>query len=126
MSRDRLLFLRRPKEIERVKSQGRRWNTSLFSLISCAIPESSPRVCVIVGGRFGKAVVRNRAKRLFRALARQHNRQLVSDRAFVVYPRRRALEVNFVQLREAWVAALRHEGLLVCESGPTYDKSASG
>ena len=112
MSGDRPLFMRRRREIERVKREGRRYPTSLFVLLSCPSTETHPRVCVIVGSRFGTAVARNRAKRRFRALARRFRQQLVNHRAFVVFPRREALKAPYAELAEVWVSALRHEGLL--------------
>lgn len=112
LTRDRLLFMRKSAEIERVKREGRRYHSTLFNLVSCSSPEPHPRVGIIVGSRFGIAVKRNRAKRLFRELARQFRPQLVSHRAFLVFPRREALEVRFAQLKEAWMRALHAEGLL--------------
>lgn len=108
--------MRRSAEIERVKREGRRFQTPLFNLVSCPSPEGSPRVCIIVGSRFGTAVVRNRAKRLFRELARHLRAELAGHRAFLVFPRRQALEVTFARLQEVWIAALQHEGLLMSRS----------
>jgi ribonuclease P protein component len=104
--------MRKSAEIERVKREGRRFQSSLFNLMSCPSPEPHPRVGIIVGSRFGTAVRRNRAKRLFRELARQFRSQLVSNRAVLVFPRRGALEVKFAELTGAWSQALEHEGLL--------------
>ena len=118
--------MRRRTDIERVKQEGRRFHTPLFNLVSCPSSEEHPRVCIIVGGRFGAAVVRNRAKRVFRELARHCRRDLAGKRAFLVFPRRQALEVSFARLREVWIAALRHEGLLVSRSRLECDSSVSG
>jgi len=114
-SRDRLLFLRQTAELERVKRAGRRFQTSLFNLVSC--PSSSPdgmpsRIGIIVGKRLGAAVTRNRAKRLFRELSRQVRPHLVAGRDMIVFPRREALGVSFQQLRDTWLTALQHEGLM--------------
>lgn len=118
--------MRRSTEIERVKRDGCRFQTPLFNLVSCPSPEGHPRVGIIVGSRFGTAVVRNRAKRLFRELTRHTRCELASNRAFLVFPRRQALEVKFVRLREVWMAALQHEGLLVSRSRRECDRSVSG
>ena len=112
LTRDRLLFMRKSAEIERVKREGHRFQSTFFNLVSCSSPEPHPRVGIIVGSRFGTAVKRNRAKRLFRELARQFRHQLVSHRAFLVFPRREVLGVRFAQLQEVWMQALQHEGLL--------------
>lgn len=114
-SRDRLLFLRRSADIERVKRVGRRFPTPFFNLVSC--PSSSPdakscRIGIVVGKRLGLAVTRNRAKRLFRELSREVRPHLVAGREMIVFPRREALSISFQQLRDTWLAALRHEGLM--------------
>ncbi len=82
-------------------------------------------MCIIVGKRLGSAVVRNRAKRLFRELARQFREHLVQNRAIVVFPRRQALEVKFGKLREVWISALTHEGVLNSASVNQCEQSAS-
>lgn len=121
---DRLLFLRKSAEIERIKKDGRRFQTALFNMVSC--PSSFPhsRIGIVVGKRLGGAVARNRAKRIFRELARQLQRQLVRGQELLVFPRREALLVRPRALREAWLSALRHEGLLIPESDPPCDDSA--
>ncbi len=118
--------MRSRSEIERVKREGRRFQTPLFNLVSCPSPEGRPRVWLIVGRRLGTAVVRNRAKRLFRELARHFRRELAGTRAFLVFPRRQALEVTFARLRQAWIAALQHEGLLVSRTRLGCDGPSSG
>jgi ribonuclease P protein component len=109
-------FLKKSPEIERVKREGHRFQTAFFNLVSCPSDESQARVGIIVGKRLGNAVLRNRAKRLFRELSRQCGQRLVPHQAFLVFPRRKALSVAFRQLQEAWIAALIHEGLLQSES----------
>ena len=113
-SRDRLLFLRRTAEMERVKRVGRRFQTPFFNLVSCpSSPDVKPsRIGIVVGKRLGSAVTRNRAKRRFRELSRQVQPQLVSGRDMIVFPRREALRVAFQQLRDTWLVALQHEGLV--------------
>ncbi len=112
MTRDRLFFMRNSADIERVKKRGSRHHTSLFSIASLSSDQAQPRVGIIVGKRLGKAVARNRAKRLFRELARLNRPRLASHRAFLVFPKRHALEVSFAELRERWDAALRRTGLV--------------
>lgn len=109
-------FLKKSPEIELVKREGHRFQTALFNLVSCPSDEPQARVGIIVGKRLGNAVLRNRAKRLFRELSRHCGKRLVQHRAFLVFPRRNALTVAFSQLEEAWIAALIHEGLLHTES----------
>jgi ribonuclease P protein component len=111
-SPDRLLFLRRHRDIERVKRNGRRFETPLFNLVSSTSASSQTQICIVVGKRLGGAVVRNRAKRMFRELARRNRAQFVHGRHILVFPRRKALSVSHPYLSDAWLSALRHEGLL--------------
>lgn len=113
-SRDRLLFIRRSAEIERVKRVGRRYQTPFFNLVSgpSSADGKPSRIGIVVGKRLGLAVTRNRAKRRFRELSRQVRPHLVSGRDMIVFPRREALIVSFQHLRDTWVAALSHEGLM--------------
>ena len=109
---DRAFFLRMSAEIERTKRIGRRRQTPFFNLVSCASSFPRTRVGIIVGKRLGTAVVRNRAKRIFRELARWVRGDLAAARNILVFPRREALTHAQAALREAWVDALQREGLL--------------
>ncbi|MGH7205804.1 MAG: ribonuclease P protein component [Nitrospiraceae bacterium] len=124
-SGDRVLFLRKSIDIERVKKHGRRFQTTLFNMLSC--PSGSPRtrIGIVVGKRFGGAVNRNRAKRVFRELVREVRQQLVAGHELLVFPRREALIVRHRLLQDAWKAALRHEGLMIAELDQRCDNSAS-
>ncbi|MBI3603750.1 MAG: ribonuclease P protein component [Nitrospirae bacterium] len=125
---DRLFFLRNSVEIERVKRDGRRLQTPLFNLVSCpakSLATQPTRIGVIVGKRLGAAVARNRAKRIFRELARHCRPQLVAGHDVLIFPRREALKVRYAQLRDAWVEALRRKQLLKPESDLLCDASVS-
>ncbi len=124
-SEDRVLFLRKSTDIERVKKHGRRFQTPLFNMLSCPSGSSQTRIGIVVGKRLGGAVDRNRAKRVFRELAREVRQQLVGGREFLVFPRREALIVQHRLLQDAWKAALRHEGLMIVELDQRCDNSAS-
>jgi ribonuclease P protein component len=106
------LFLRRHTDIERVKRTGRRFETPLFNLVSYKLPSSQTQIGIVVGRRLGSAVLRNRAKRIFRELARQLRSRFLEGWHILVFPRRKALTVTHLYLRAAWVSALEHEGLL--------------
>jgi len=111
-SEDRLFFLKKSGDIERVKKTGRRLPTPLFNLVSCRSDLSHARVGVIVGKRLGGAVVRNRAKRLFRELARQTRGRLTPGCDVLVFPRHGAVNATPLALREAWLTALRQQALV--------------
>jgi ribonuclease P protein component len=71
------------------------------------------RVGIVVGKRFGLAVKRNRVKRVFRELARQHYRELIEGQDVLFFPRRESLNVRHALLSEAWAKTLRQEGVLM-------------
>jgi ribonuclease P protein component len=123
---DRLFFLRNSAGIERVKKSGRRFQTPLFNLVSSASDGPHTRIGIIVGRRFGGAVARNRVKRVFRALARQVRQDLVQGYDMLIFPRREALSAKHAGLKEAWVAALRHEGLLIAHVDRACNESVLG
>ncbi|MET0516703.1 MAG: ribonuclease P protein component [Nitrospiraceae bacterium] len=102
------LFLRRSSEIERVKRVGRRVSTTLFNLLirTCEDDKES-KLGIVLGRRFGTAVSRNRAKRLFRELAREVHGNLLPGRQFLVFPKRECLIQPFPVLRDAWKVALQ-------------------
>jgi ribonuclease P protein component len=128
---DRLFFLRNSTDIERVKQVGRRFQTPLFNLVSCPVrplldqPSRSSRIGIVVGKRLGTAVTRNRAKRIFRELARQVRSRLTAGHDIVIFPRREALTIGSRILRERWLAALTREGLLIAKPDGPCGKSVS-
>jgi ribonuclease P protein component len=123
---DRLFFLRNSAGIDRVKKSGRRFPTPLFNLVSFASGGPHTRIGIVVGRRLGGAVTRNRAKRIFRELAREVRQDLVKGYDVLVFPRREALTVGHTHLRDAWASALRHEGLLITHLDVGCDESALG
>lgn len=112
LSEDRLFFLRKSRDIDRVKQTGRRLPTPLFNLISCRSNLPHARVGIIVSKHLGGAVVRNRAKRRFRELARQVRGELLPGIDLLVFPRPLSLSASPATLREAWLTALEQQALL--------------
>jgi ribonuclease P protein component len=109
---ERFFFLRASRDIEYVKQHGRRLSTPCFNLLVCRAGGPASRVGIIVGKRFGIAVRRNRAKRLFRELSRQVRLDLAGDHLLLVFPKRDALTLSFGELKQLWRAALQRQGLL--------------
>ena len=109
---DRVFFLRASRDIEYVKQHGRRLSTACFNLLICRTDVPIGRVGIVVGKRFGIAVRRNRAKRLFRELSRQVRGELAANHALLVFPKRDALTLPFEELKNLWRATLRRQGLL--------------
>lgn len=106
------IFLRNSRDIQIVKDQGRRISTALFNLLAHKMDDAPSRVGIIVGKRFGNAVRRNRAKRVFRELVRQLHPDLVPGRGLLVFPKRDALLQPREGLAQAWRASLERLHLL--------------
>jgi ribonuclease P protein component len=109
---DRDLFLKRSHDIEYAKQHGFRVSTALFNMVICRADISGSRVGIVVGKRFGGAVSRNRAKRLFRELTRQLRGQLLPGYALVVFPKRGSVAQPFAILKAVWLSALQRQQLL--------------
>jgi ribonuclease P protein component len=109
-SRD--LFLKNSRDIEYAKQHGHRISTALFNVVICRMDMNGSRVGIVVGKRFGGAVSRNRAKRLFRELTRQLRGQLIAGHALVVFPKRDSIAQPFTVLKEVWLSALQRQRLL--------------
>jgi ribonuclease P protein component len=87
-------------------------STACFNLLVCKTEAGASRIGIIVGKRFGIAVRRNRAKRLFRELTRQVRGELISGHALLVFPKRDALGLPYKDLEKTWRATLGRQGLL--------------
>lgn len=110
--RQATIFLRSNRDIQTVKSHGRRLSTTLFNLLACKMDDTPTRVGIIVGRRFGNAVRRNRAKRVFRDLTRQLYPNLVPGRGLLVFPKRDALLRSREELIHVWTSSLERMHLL--------------
>ena len=111
------IYLRTSRDIETVKRHGRRMSTALFNLLAYKVGEEPSRVGIVVGKRFGDAVRRNRAKRIFRELVRQVHRDLVPGQALLVFPKREAITQPHARLKQVWEASLQSGYLLRPRSG---------
>lgn len=106
------VFLRGNRDIQIVKHHGRRITTAFFNLLACEMDDAPSRVGIIVGKRFGNAVRRNRAKRIFRELVRQLHSDLVPGRGLLVFPKRDVLLQSRDELVQAWKSSLERLHLL--------------
>ena len=106
------LFLKKGVDFNRLKRQGRRIQTPMFNLVWLERPKASPRVGIIVGRRLGKAVIRNRAKRIFRELARTTRMEYVNGKEFLIFPKRKAVQSLHSNIRGVWRGALTEAGLI--------------
>jgi ribonuclease P protein component len=62
--------LRRPEQFQRVRREGRNWDSPLLTLNAAQSRRQLPRCGFVVSKRIGKAVERNRARRRVREAVR--------------------------------------------------------
>ena len=113
------LFLKQKEDFNRVKREGMRCRTSLFNVMFCSSPIEETRVGIVVGRRFGKAVDRNRAKRIFRELIRKTHSLLVQGYDIIIFPKQAVFTKSHRILCDSWVQILAREGLL-SSTDPLY------
>ncbi|HMS82963.1 MAG TPA: ribonuclease P protein component [Nitrospira sp.] len=106
------IFLRNHRDIQAVKHHGRRISTTLFNLQAYKMNDAPSRVGIVVGRRFGNAVRRNRAKRVFRELVRHSYSELVFGRGVLVFPKKDVLLLSRADLMQAWKTSLQRMHLL--------------
>ncbi|CAI4030138.1 Ribonuclease P protein component [Nitrospira tepida] len=109
---DSELFLRRGADIERAKRAGKRLSCPYFNLVVAPSDAELSKVAIVVGRKLGNAVIRNRAKRRFRALARAVESQLGPYRHLVVFPRTASLSASFTDLEQMWRELLARESII--------------
>jgi ribonuclease P protein component len=93
--------LRRSADIEQVKQRGRSWSHPLLILIAHPNELDFTRVGVAASRRLGKAVVRNRAKRLLREAACHLYPRLAPGWDLLLVARAKILQAKESQVREA-------------------------
>ena len=106
------IFLKSHREIQAVKHHGRRISTVLFNLLAYNMNEAPTRVGIVVGKRFGNAVRRNRAKRVFRELVRDSYSGFVTGRGILVFPKKDVLLSSREDLVQVWKTSLERMRLV--------------
>lgn len=105
------LFLRRSEDINRAKRIGRRVATPCFNVMIAPSESSHTRLAIVVGRKFGRATVRNRAKRRIRELARSVEERLTAHYHVVIFPKAPVVTMPFAQLKQVWDQVFQREGL---------------
>lgn len=108
----RVVRLHRRADFARVRQEGRTWANRL--LVLAAAPNGLPysRFGFVVSKRVGKAVRRNRAKRLMREAVRRHRPCIRPGWDLVWIARAEMAEAQFAQVMHAVRGLLRRADLL--------------
>jgi ribonuclease P protein component len=80
-------------------AQGRRLYTRHFGITLAPGPAAQPRLGLVVTKRFGKAVRRNRVRRLLREFFRRHKGQLPPE-DLIIMAKKGAAALSYQQLQE--------------------------
>ena len=83
----------------RAMAQGRRWHTRHFGITLAPGPGGRPRLGLVVTKRFGKAVRRNRVRRLLREFFRRHKGQLPPE-DLIIMAKKGAEALTYQQIQE--------------------------
>ncbi|GJL62814.1 MAG: hypothetical protein NPIRA04_14680 [Nitrospirales bacterium] len=120
------LFIKKTQDYNQVKRVGQRVQDPLFNLMFCESRHPQSRVGIVVGRRFGKAVLRNRAKRIFRELVRAIQDDLVKGYDIVIFPKSPVLQKKIQIVQKNWKVALHRIGVLRPTPHHSYPDSFSG
>jgi ribonuclease P protein component len=83
----------------RAQTQGKRLHTRHFGLVLAPMATASPRLGLVVTRRLGKAVKRNRVKRLLREFFRRHKTELPAV-DLVIMAKKGAAVLGYHQVEE--------------------------
>jgi|SRR5690606_19407525 len=122
----RRLRLRSRKDFRRVYRDGRSVANSRFVVYWRPRSEPGPfRLGVSASARLGKAVVRNRARRMVKEIVRLNADKLRDQVDLVIIVRKPALELGFWDMEKSVLHLLRKAGLTRdAAHGPGSDKGA--
>ncbi len=108
----RAFSLRRGSEFQRVWDTGRAWSHPLVILRASANGTSENRFGFVVGKKVGKAVERNRAKRLLREAVRHRIDRIVKGWDIILIARGGAENAEFTAIDTAVESVLRRAQLI--------------
>ena len=96
-----------------MKTTGSVVKSPFFTFIHSRVPKDVlPRMGVVVGRRVGKAVTRNRLKRIIRELVRASYSDMALGHHCIVYPKIKILRSRFQEVEKAWNQILRQIGVI--------------
>jgi len=99
-------------QFQRVRQSGRAIRLPLLIMVYLRSSSSAPRIGVIAGRAVGKAVQRNRAKRLLRHAIKPFISEIQTGWDILLIARKPLLEATFEQIREAIGLALSRANIL--------------
>jgi len=116
--------LRSKADFNRVRSEGRSWSSQLFVLQAAPNRLGTIRVGIVASKRLGKAVRRNRVRRLVREAMRALCGRLSSGWDLVIIARSRTVGASLAEIQEALEDVLKRAGLF--DGPPVANESPTG
>jgi len=96
-----------------VKANGSVVRNPYFTLLISRVQDQDcSRMGIVVGRRVGKAVTRNRLKRIFRELVRDSYSGMATGYHCIVYPKVKVLAAKYQEVGKVWKGTLAQAGLL--------------
>ncbi|HHZ84064.1 MAG TPA: ribonuclease P protein component [Nitrospirales bacterium] len=105
-------ILRNRANFQRMFDEGSWVRTEYFKILHRPNELPHNRIGIMVGRRFGNAVKRNRAKRVFREVTRHGRIDLTKNTDLVFFPRRGMEKVPYHVINQAWQSTLVKHGLV--------------
>lgn len=109
--------LKQNHEFRRLYHRGKSAANRFLVLYCMKNRRSYNRLGLTVGAKYGCAVKRNRAKRLFREVYRLHRAELASGYDLVLVARSRMLDAGYADVEAAFLKAARELKLLEPHGG---------
>ena len=101
-------------EYERVRRDGATQRGKLLMLNVALVENSGPsRAGFVTSRRIGGAVVRNRIRRRFREMVRQHQHELRGGFWFVLIAKNEAASASYRSLEDEWLRLSRRASILL-------------
>ena len=122
----RLFRLARNEDYQRVRRQGRSWSTLLLVLQVQRNELPYSRFGLVVGKRVGKAVMRNRVKRLLRESVRLRFDAIKPGWDIVLIARGPAAEASFWVVGGALDSLLKRADLMAAIPAPDSSRALAG
>ena len=104
-------ILRKTKEFQTLFHQGRQWNGRLLKVVFQ--PGQYRRVAFVVPKRLGKAVLRNRMKRLMREAYRKHRSEM-EKLEMILIARQAAWLISFAEIEHEVHSFIQSQGRNPC------------
>lgn len=102
--------LRKRPEFRQVYAAGRRYNLPLFTIFALPTPRGKTRLGVTVTKKIGRAVERNRAKRLIREVFRRNKNRIEGSFDLVVNVKDKLVEATYREVEADFLTFIARLG----------------